>query len=69
MDEKRSALLYAHRKNIERYESLLKKALGEHEMQYLEKRLAEERFAIRMLRSVSPQTARQRSVQFPEALE
>jgi hypothetical protein len=54
MDEKRIALLYAHRKNIERYESLLKTTLGEHETQYLEKRLAEERFAILMLRSMSP---------------
>ena len=69
MDEKQIALLYAHRKNIERYESLLKTTLGEHETQYLEKRLAEERFAIRVLRSMSPQSARQRSIQFPKTLE
>jgi hypothetical protein len=54
MDEKRIALLYAHRKNIERYENLLNTTLGEHETQYLEKRLAEERFAIRMLRFMRP---------------
>ena len=69
MDEKRIALLCAHRKNIERYESLLMMALGEHEMQYLEKQLAEERFAITMLRSVSPKNGHQKGIQFPEALE
>jgi hypothetical protein len=67
MDEKQIALLYAHQKNIERYESLLRTTLGKHETQHLEKRLAEERFAIRMLRSMSPQSAR--AIQFPGALE
>jgi hypothetical protein len=47
MDEKRIALLYAHRKNVERYETLLKTTLSEQETRYLE--LAEERFAITML--------------------
>jgi hypothetical protein len=67
MDEKRIALLYAHQKNIERYESLLKTTLDKHETQHLEKRLAEERLAIRMLRPMSPQSAPQ--IQFPGALE
>ena len=69
MDEKRIALLYAHLKNIERYESLLKTTLGEHETRYLAMRLAEERFATRLLRTMSPQSERQRSIQFPEAPE
>jgi hypothetical protein len=68
MDKKRIALLYAHQKNIERYENLLRTTLGKHETQYLEKRLAEERFAMSMLRCMSPQSTRQRR-QFPEALE
>jgi hypothetical protein len=49
MDEKRTALLYSHQKNIERYESLLKTKLNEAETQFLERRLSEERFAIRIL--------------------
>ena len=49
MDEKRTALLYSHQKHIERYESLLKTKLSEAETQFLERRLSEERFAIRIL--------------------
>jgi hypothetical protein len=49
MDEKRTALFYTHQKNIERYESLLKTKLSEAETQYLERRLFEERFAMRIL--------------------
>jgi hypothetical protein len=49
MDEKRTALLYSHQKNIERYEGLLKPKLSEAETQFLERRLSEERFAIRIL--------------------
>lgn len=45
----RTARLRTHRQNIERYQSLLKTKLAEVELQYLEKRLAEERFAIAML--------------------
>jgi hypothetical protein len=50
----RTARLRAHHQNIERYESLLKTALGEAELQSLEKRLAEERFAIAMLQFMDP---------------
>jgi len=45
----RTARLRAHYQNIERYESLLKTKLADVESQHLEKRLAEERFAIAML--------------------
>jgi hypothetical protein len=45
----RTARLREHHQNIERYQSLLKTELGEVELQYLERRLAEERFAIAML--------------------
>jgi hypothetical protein len=41
--------LYSHQKNIERYESLLKTKLNEAETQFPERRLSEERFAIRIL--------------------
>jgi hypothetical protein len=50
MDE-RIARLRAHQKNIERYQDLLKTKLNEVELQYLEKRLSEERLAIAMLDS------------------
>ena len=53
----RTARLRAHHQNIERYESLLKTKLGEVELQYLEKRLAEERFAIAMLQFMDPSTS------------
>ena len=36
MEEKRTALLYSHQKNIERYEGLLKTKLSEAETQFLE---------------------------------
>ena len=45
----RTARLLAHYQNIERYESLLKTKLADVEAQHLERRLAEERFAIAML--------------------
>ena len=48
MDE-RIARLRAHRRNIERYQSLLKTRLSDFEQQYLERRLSEERFAIETL--------------------
>jgi hypothetical protein len=50
----RAARLLAHHQNIERYERLLKTELRELELQYLEKRLAEERFAIAMLQFMDP---------------
>jgi len=46
--ERKAALLRAHQKNVERYESLLKTKLSELETDYLEKRLSEERLAIEM---------------------
>jgi hypothetical protein len=53
MDE-RSARLRTHQNNIDRYQSLLKAQLSEFEMHYLEKRLAEERFAVAMLHFMMP---------------
>jgi hypothetical protein len=50
----RIARLRAHQNNIDRYERLLKTKLQELELQYLERRLAEERFAIAMLESRAP---------------
>jgi hypothetical protein len=54
MDERKAALLRAHENNIHRYQRLLKTKLSEAEVQYLEKRLAEERSTIAMLEFTSP---------------
>ncbi len=43
------ARLRAHQKNIERYQNLLKTKLTNHELQYLQRRLSEERFVIATL--------------------
>ena len=51
------ALIRAHQKNIERYQTLLKTELQLLEVQFLEKRLAEERLAIAKLRFVVPNAA------------
>ncbi len=56
MDEKKAALLRAHENNIDRYQRLLKTKLSEHEVQYLERRVAEERFTIKILEFMSPQS-------------
>jgi hypothetical protein len=53
----------AHQNNIDRYQGLLKTELTEVELQYLEKRLSEERFAIAMLHFMSPPKG------YPGALE
>jgi hypothetical protein len=50
MDE-RIARLRTHQKNIDRYQALLKTELNEVELQFLEKRLSEERIAMEMLDS------------------
>jgi len=56
MNEK-IALIRAHQKNIERYRTLLKTELQLLEVQFLERRLAEERFAIAKLRFAVPNAA------------
>jgi hypothetical protein len=61
--------LSAHRKNIERYQELLKTKLGEIERQYIEKRLSEERSAMAMLQFISPASAEQQGIKLPEVLE
>jgi hypothetical protein len=53
----RIARLRTHQKNIERYQELLNTKLNEVELQYLEKRLSEERFAVAMLEFMSPSAA------------
>ena len=53
MDDK-VARLRAHQRNIDRYEGLLQTKLSEVEKRFLEKRLSEERFAIRMLDFMAP---------------
>lgn len=52
-----SARLRAHYQNIERYESLLKTKLADLESQYLQRRIAEERFAIAMLQFMQRPTS------------
>jgi hypothetical protein len=53
MNEKASRL-QAHRRNIERYEKLLKSKLNATELRFVEQRLSEERFALAMLQFMSP---------------
>jgi hypothetical protein len=55
--------LRAHQNNIDRYQSLLKTNLSEVEQQLIERRVSEERFAIEMLRTMSPPKG------YPGALE
>jgi len=55
------------KKNIERYESLLKTKLSEVKTQYLERRLFEERFVIRILHYMRPSASKRHNP--PEALE
>jgi hypothetical protein len=51
---KRAALLRAHERNIDRYQRLLKTKLSEAEVDYLQKRLSEERLTVAMLQFMSP---------------
>lgn len=53
MDE-RIARLRTHQKNIGRYQGLLKTNLSKVELQFLERRLSEERLAIAMLERFTP---------------
>jgi hypothetical protein len=57
MDE-RVARLRTHQENIDRYEDMLNTKLTEIEVQYLQRRLSEERFAVAMLQFMSPQRLR-----------
>jgi hypothetical protein len=54
MDEKRAALLRTHQLNIARYQRLLKFNLTKAETNFLERRLAEERFAVAILDFMNP---------------
>ena len=53
----RIARLRTHQKNIERYQNLLKTSLSDGELQYLQKQLSEETFALAMLQFISPSAA------------
>jgi hypothetical protein len=53
MDEKTAALLRTQ-KNIARYQKLLKFSLSKAEANFLERRLAEERFALAIMDCMSP---------------
>ena len=59
----RIARIRVHQNNIDRYQGLLRTNLSEVELQYLEKRLSAERFAIAMLHFMSPPKG------YPGALE
>lgn len=61
MEERKIAKLRVHEQNIEHYRGLLRTRLSEVETHFIERRLAEERFAIEMLkfmnrRETSPKT-------------
>jgi hypothetical protein len=68
MDEKRAALLRTHQMNIDRYQKLLKTNVNKAEANFLERRLAEERFAVAILDFMSP-NAPSKGRDFREALE
>jgi hypothetical protein len=68
MDEKRTALLRTHQMNIARYQKQLKFNLNEAEVNFLERRLAEERFAVAILDFMSPNDP-SKGWDFREALE
>jgi hypothetical protein len=65
MDE-RIARLNAHKQNISRYQSLLTTNLSKLELQFLQKRLSEERMALAMLEFMSPSCS-SISPAFPDA--
>jgi hypothetical protein len=54
MEERKAALLRVHERNIDRYQRLLKTKLSEAEVDYLQKRLSEERLTVAMLQFTSP---------------
>lgn len=62
----RIARLRAHQRNIDRYEGLLQTKLSEIEKNFLERRLSEERFAVRMLDFMAPSTKR---YELPDAMQ
>jgi hypothetical protein len=53
MDERRAALLRIHERNIDKYQRLLKTKLSEAEVEYLQKRLSEERLAVAILQGLT----------------
>lgn len=63
----RSAQLRAHQQNIERYQRLLNSNLSEVELQFVEQRLSEERFALAMLQFMSSSDAKKNNL--PDALQ
>jgi hypothetical protein len=66
MDD-RTARFSAHERNISRYQNMLKTRLSEVELRFVERRLAEERFAMRILDYMGPSASKRYNP--PEALE
>jgi hypothetical protein len=66
MDD-RVARLRAHERNISRYQNMLKTRLSEVELHFVEKRLAEERFAMRILDYMGPSASKRHNL--PDALQ
>lgn len=62
----RIARLRAHKQNIDRYQRLLTTNLSELELQFLQKRLSEERIALAMLEYMIPSGSSNRP-DFPDA--
>jgi len=52
--ETRIVQLRTHQKNIDRYENMLKTELTDHQRQFVQRRLSEERFTIALLQFMSP---------------
>jgi hypothetical protein len=63
----RAARLRAHRQNIQRYQSLLTTKLSEHELQFLQRRLAEEQMALTMLEFMSTSGGSSKRTDFSDA--
>jgi hypothetical protein len=66
MDE-RDARLRSLEQNISHYQNMLKTRLSEVELRFVERRLAEERFAMRILDYIRPSASKRHHL--PEALE
>jgi hypothetical protein len=58
--EERLARLRTHQSNIDRYQGLLKTKLSDIELQFLERRLTEERMAMAMLELFIPSRMQKR---------
>jgi hypothetical protein len=60
--------LRSHQRNIDRYQGLLKSALSDIELRFVEQRLSEERLALAVLQFMSPSNCSKEN-DYPSALE